>query len=54
VLLYLEDRDALDALIRAVDKAEELGESVFPPVDDEFVRAEVRARRAFQKARRKR
>ncbi len=53
VLLYLEDRDALDALVRAVDKAAELGESIFPPVDDEFVRTEVRARRAFERDRRR-
>lgn len=54
VLLYLEDRDALDALRRAVGKAEALADGVYGPVEDEFTRAEARARAAFERGQRTR
>lgn len=52
VLVYLEDRDALDALRHAVHSAEGLADEVFGPVDDAFARAEAHARREFEKGRR--
>jgi hypothetical protein len=52
VLLYLEDRDALDALRRAVGKAEALADAVYGPVEDAFTRAEARARRGFERGER--
>lgn len=45
VLLFLEDRKALDALRRAVRTAGGLADVVYGPVDDGFTRAEARARR---------
>ncbi|MGH3098191.1 MAG: hypothetical protein ACRDMV_19590 [Streptosporangiales bacterium] len=54
VLVYLEDREALDALRHAVRKAEHLADEVFGPVDDAFARAEAHARREFEKGRRTR
>ena len=48
VLLSLEDREALDAVRRAVRKAEALAEAVYGPVEDGFIRAESRARREFE------
>jgi hypothetical protein len=54
VLLYLQDRDALDALRRAVRTAEGLADGVYGPVEDGFTRAEARARREFEKGRRPR
>jgi len=47
VLLYLEDRAALDALVDAVRRAEAL--AVFGPVDDGFTRAEARERAVIAK-----
>ncbi|MGH3504966.1 MAG: hypothetical protein ACRDQA_29330 [Nocardioidaceae bacterium] len=52
--MYLEDRDALDALRHAVHSAEGLADEVFGPVDDAFARTEAHARRAFEKGRRPR
>ena len=54
VLLYLEDREALDALRRAVRKAEALADAVYGEVEDGFIRAEARARREFEKGQRDR
>jgi hypothetical protein len=54
VLLDLEDRDALDALRRAVRKAERLADGVYGPVEDGFTRAEARARAAFERGQRSR
>lgn len=51
VLVYLEDRDALLALGRAVRRAEELADEVYGPVDDAFTRAEADTRRRFEKYR---
>jgi hypothetical protein len=44
VLLYLEDRAALDALTDAIQRANALAAGVFGPVDDAFTRAEARER----------
>lgn len=52
VLLYLEDREALTTLVRAVRKASELADTVFGPEGDAFDLTEIRARRAFEKGRR--
>ncbi len=44
VLLYLEDRAALDALTMAVRRAGEYADEVFGPVPDAFTQAERRDR----------
>jgi len=49
VLLYLEDRAALAALVEAVRRAQALADAVFGPVDDGFARAEARERTAVAK-----
>ncbi|MGH3099227.1 MAG: hypothetical protein ACRDMV_24855 [Streptosporangiales bacterium] len=52
VLVYLEDREALEALRHAVHSADGLADEVFGPVDDAFARTEAYARREFEKGRR--
>jgi hypothetical protein len=49
VLQYLEDREALAALVEAVRRAQALADAVFGPVDDGFTRAEARERAAIAK-----
>lgn len=44
VLIYLEDRAALDALVTAVTRASDLADEVFGPAVDAFSAAERRAR----------
>ncbi|MDQ6874936.1 MAG: hypothetical protein M3042_07760 [Actinomycetota bacterium] len=44
VLIYLEDRGALDALAEAVRRASEHADAVFGPLHDAFGQAEARAR----------
>jgi hypothetical protein len=52
VLLYLEDRaalDALDALVDAVRRAQALADRLFGPADDGFTRAQAPERAAIAK-----
>lgn len=49
VLIYLEDRDALDALAQAVKDCERLADDVFGPVQDAFTEAAARELRAFER-----
>lgn len=49
VLIYLEDRAALDSLARAVGQAVDLGTATFSPPNDTFAEAEAAARRRFER-----
>jgi hypothetical protein len=44
VLLYLEDRAALEALVQIVERASAMADKVFGEVEDAFVEAEQRER----------
>lgn len=48
VLIYLEDRDALDGFIVAARDATRLGDQVFGPVEDCFALTEKAARVRFE------
>jgi len=49
VLLYLEDRAALEALSTAVGRAEKLATTVFGPPDDAFEETRKTALRLFER-----
>ncbi|HSY15260.1 MAG TPA: hypothetical protein VK816_04670 [Jatrophihabitantaceae bacterium] len=49
VLIYLEDRAALDSLARAVGQAVDLGAAIFSPPKDAFAEVEANARRRFER-----
>ena len=49
LLFYLEDRDALDSLARAVRNADALADRAFGPVQDAFTEAAERELRAFER-----
>ena len=49
LLLYLEDRAALEALSRAVGRAEELATTVFGPPEDAFEETRQVALRLFER-----
>jgi hypothetical protein len=49
VLIYLEDRAAVDSLTRAVSQAVEMAGAVFGPTQDAFTEAEARARQRFER-----
>src|SRR5690349_4387461 len=48
VLLYVEDRAALEALVDAVEAAYNLRDKVFGPPEDAFTKAERASRRWFE------
>lgn len=50
VLLYLEDRTALDILAEAVQQATDMADAVFGPLEDAFTDAERRTRRRFERS----
>lgn len=50
ILIYLEDRAALDALVQATHQAEGMADSVYGPVQDVFTEEEARARRRFERS----
>lgn len=54
VLLYVEDRVALDAIIRTIRTAETHADAVYGERRDAFTLTEARARRQFEKGRRPR
>ena len=49
VLIYLEDRAALESLANAVAQAVEMASAVFGPADDAFTAVELNARRRFER-----
>jgi hypothetical protein len=49
VLIYLEDRAALDSFARAFHQAEDLAEATFGPPADAFTETENYARRRFER-----
>lgn len=49
VLLYLEDRAALETLNAALDQANGLADRVFGPAEDAFTEAERGSRRYFER-----
>jgi hypothetical protein len=51
MLIYLEDREALDALYGAVRQAGKFADQVFGPIDDEFTRAEACEIKSFEEGR---
>jgi len=50
ILIYLEDRAALDSLTSAVEQAIGMADSVYGPVRDAFAAAEADARRRFERS----
>lgn len=50
VLLYIEDRIALNILAEAVQQATDMADAVFGPLEDAFTDAERRARRRFERS----
>ena len=49
LLFYLEDREALDALAKAVGRAASFADRVFGPIEDEFTKSAEREVRAFER-----
>lgn len=49
LLIYLEDCAALERLARAVGQAVDLREAIFSPPRDAFAKAEIAARRRFER-----
>jgi hypothetical protein len=49
LLLYLEDREALDALSHTVERAASLADRAFGPVEDSFTQAAERELKAFER-----
>jgi hypothetical protein len=49
VLVYIEDRIALERLADAVGQAMEMARAVFPEVPDAIALAEIKARRRFER-----
>jgi hypothetical protein len=49
ILIYLEDRAALESLAHAVAQAVEMASAVFGPADDAFTATEAAARRRFER-----
>jgi hypothetical protein len=54
VLVYVEDRAALESFTDAWQLAAKLGDQVMPPPPDPLALAEARARRDFERGRRSR
>ena len=49
VLIYLEDRAALDSFTRALHQAGDLADATFGPPADAFTETETHARRRFER-----
>lgn len=49
VLIYLEDRAALESLANAVEQALEMAGAVYGPLRDAFTEVEARARQRFER-----
>ena len=50
ILIYLEDRAAVESLAAAVRQAVDLASAVFRPAEDAFTEAEAEARRRFERS----